>query len=58
LWAPFLKRGGLLVLGNTRDREYAEGHDGNRRLAMEELVPPLYSGVRRVGATTFAIKQF
>lgn len=57
-WIPFLRRGGVVILGNTRDRAYAEGHDGNRRLAVDELVPPRYSGVRQVGAATFAIKQF
>jgi hypothetical protein len=57
-WISYLKRGGVIVLRNTRDRQYAEGHDGHRRLALEELIPPRYSGIRQVGATTFAIKQF
>jgi hypothetical protein len=55
-WVPFLKRGGTIVLRNTRDRNYAEGHDGHRRLAVEELVPPRFSDIRQVGATTFALK--
>ena len=56
LWMPFLKTGGTLVLHNTRDRVYAKNHDGNRRLVLEELVPPRFSAVRLVDDTTFAIK--
>ena len=55
-WVPFLKAGGTIVLRNTRDRVYAEGHDGHRRLAVEEIVPPRFAEKRQVGATTFAIK--
>jgi len=56
-WIPFLKVGGTIVLQNTRDRIYAEGHEGNRRLAVEELVAPAFDSVRQVGATTFAVKS-
>ena len=55
-WMPFLRAGGIIVLRNTRDRKYAEGHDGHRRLVMEEIHPPHYHDIRQVGATTFAIK--
>jgi Methyltransferase domain/Glycosyl transferase family 2 len=55
-WAPFLKPGGVIVLRNTRPREYAESHDGHRRLVLEEIVPPSYQEIRQVGATTFARK--
>jgi predicted O-methyltransferase YrrM len=55
-WAPFLKPGGIIVLRNTRPREYAEGHDGHRRLVLEEIFPPRFTEVRLVGATTFARK--
>jgi hypothetical protein len=55
-WVPFLQEGGTLVLRNTRDRKYAEGHDGHRRLVLEEIHPPRYTNIRQVGATTFAIK--
>lgn len=58
LWVPFLKQGGTIVLRNTREGQYAAGHDGNRRLAVEELRSPRFSGFRQVGATTFAIKRF
>jgi hypothetical protein len=57
-WIPFLKRGGIIILRNTRDRQYAEDHDGHRRLAVEELAAPRYSDIRQIGATTFATKQF
>jgi predicted O-methyltransferase YrrM len=55
-WVPFLKPRGLVVLGNTRPRAYAEGHDGNRRLVLEEIIPPTYCDIRQIGATTFARK--
>jgi hypothetical protein len=55
-WIPFLAPGGIVVLRNTRDREYAEGHDGYRRLSVEEIGPPRYRDVRR-GETTFAVLE-
>jgi predicted O-methyltransferase YrrM len=56
-WAPFLKPGGIIVLRNTRPRQYAEGHDGHRRLVVEQILPPRFTDVRLVGATTFARKS-
>jgi predicted O-methyltransferase YrrM len=56
-WVGFLRPGGTIILRNTRDREYAPGHDGHRRLAIEELVAPRWREVRQVGATTFAVKE-
>ena len=56
-WVGFLRPGGTIILRNTRDRDYAPGHDGHRRLAIEELVAPRWREVRQVGATTFAVKQ-
>jgi MMP 1-O-methyltransferase len=56
-WVGFLRPGGTIILRNTRDREYAPGHDGHRRLMIEELVPPRWREVLQVGATTFAVKQ-
>lgn len=55
-WVPFLKPGGIIALRNTRPREYAEGHDGHRRLVLEQIFPPRFTDVRLVGATTFARK--
>ena len=55
-WLPFLKPGGTIILRNTKDKKHAEGHDGHRRLVVEELVPPRFADKRQVGATTFAIK--
>jgi len=55
-WVPFLKPGGIIVLRNTKPREYAEGHDGHRRLVVEQIFPPRFTDVRLVGATTFARK--
>jgi predicted O-methyltransferase YrrM len=53
-WLPFLKPGGIIAVHNTAPRVYAPDHDGNRRLALEEIRPPRFSDVRLVGATTFA----
>jgi predicted O-methyltransferase YrrM len=55
-WLPFLKFGGVIVLRNTKPREYAEGHDGHRRLVVEQIFSPRFTDVRLVGATTFARK--
>jgi predicted O-methyltransferase YrrM len=55
-WAPFLKFGGVIVLRNTRARDYAEGHDGHRRLALQQIIPPRYTHIRLIGGTTFARK--
>jgi predicted O-methyltransferase YrrM len=56
-WVGFLRPGGTIILRNTRDRDYAPGHDGHRRLAIEELVAPHWREIRQVGATTLAVKQ-
>ncbi len=56
-WEPFLKPGGLIVLRNTQPREYAEGHDGHRRLALEEIVPAKYDDIRQAADTTIARKR-
>ena len=56
-WTPFLKPGGLIVLRNTQPREYAEGHDGHRRLALEAIVPADYDEIRQTRDTTFARKR-
>jgi predicted O-methyltransferase YrrM len=55
-WTPFLKPGGILAVHNTAPRIYAPDHDGNRRLALEEVLPPRYLEPRLVGSTTFARK--
>lgn len=53
-WVPFLKNGGLIALGNSKVGDYAEGHDGNRRLAVEEIIPPAYDDIRQLVRMTFA----
>jgi predicted O-methyltransferase YrrM len=55
-WVPFLKPGGIIAVHNTEARVYAPDHDGNRRVALEEVVPPRYTDIRLVAATTFARK--
>jgi predicted O-methyltransferase YrrM len=56
-WTPLLSTGGTIILGNVHDHPRV-GHDGNSRLAAEELTPRRYSAIRRVGSTAFAVKQF
>jgi predicted O-methyltransferase YrrM len=53
-WSPFLKRGGTIAIHNSSPREYAPTHDGNRRIVIEEIVPPMYTDIRLVVHTTFA----
>lgn len=53
---PFLKPGGIVTLKNTADRDYDEGHDGNRRLLLETIVEPQYTDILTVQSVTFARK--
>jgi predicted O-methyltransferase YrrM len=53
-WVSFLKPGGILMLPNSRDRVHAAGHDGNRRLVVEELKPPRFSNIRTINELTLA----
>ena len=55
-WVPHLKPGGVLILGNSVPRNYAETHDGNWLLASTELAYPRFINIRDVGAATIAIK--
>ena len=55
-WSPFLKPNGVLAVSNSADRGYAEGHEGNRRVVEQEVIPPAYSDILCVGAVTFARK--
>jgi predicted O-methyltransferase YrrM len=54
-WLPFVKKGGFIILNNTRDR--TPGHDGNTRIAAELLAAPRFS-TQKWNDHTFAIKQF
>jgi MMP 1-O-methyltransferase len=53
-WSPFLRRGGTIAIHNSSPREYDPSHDGNRRIVIEEIVPPMYTDIRLVVHTTFA----
>jgi MMP 1-O-methyltransferase len=55
-WIPHLRQGGILILDNSIPRDYAENHDGNRRLAVEEVAYPKFVELREVGFATFARK--
>ena len=56
-WEPLLRPGGTIVLRNTRDGEYAQGHDGHRRLAVERIVSGGYESIRQCADTTVARKS-
>jgi hypothetical protein len=56
-WVPFLVEGGTIVVGNVHPN-FCDGHAGNSLLVAEELKPPRFSSVRRVGSTVFATKVF
>jgi MMP 1-O-methyltransferase len=55
-WTRYLKPGGIIAVHNAADRIYADDHDGNRQLALEEIVPPQYTQIHQIGATTVATK--
>jgi MMP 1-O-methyltransferase len=55
-WIPHLRPGGVLILDNSIPRNYAETHDGNRRLVVEEVVLPRFVDIREIGFATFARK--
>jgi predicted O-methyltransferase YrrM len=54
LWIPFLKPGGILVLHNSSERIYEEGHDGHHQLVLDYLRAPNYTDIHCVRTTTFA----
>ncbi len=51
---PFLKPGGILVLHNSSERIYEEGHDGHHQLVLDYLRAPNYTDIHCVRTTTFA----
>ena len=56
-WEPHLKPGGILVLRNAAVRDYADGHDGHRLLASQEVIPGLYDDIRQLADTVIARKK-
>lgn len=56
-WAPFLRPGGTIAVHNSAPRDYEPTHDGNRRVAVEELVAPAFTDVRLVSFTTYATRR-
>ncbi len=57
-WSPFLKPGGIIAIHNSSPRDYDTTHDGNRRIVLEEIVPPMYTDIRLVVHTTVARRAF
>jgi hypothetical protein len=55
-WVRFLKPGGIIAIHNSTNRLFAADHDGNHRLAVEELTTPGFTDIRVVGTTTFGVK--
>lgn len=56
LWIPYLKKGGYLCLHNSGDRFYLPGHDGHRRLLIEEIKEPHFTEIFTKTKTSFARK--
>jgi hypothetical protein len=56
LFVPYLKPGGVIILHNTADRDYDQGHDGNYRLRKEVIKAPAYTDIFQVDQMTFARK--
>lgn len=56
-WVPFVRQGGMVVVSNSGEREYAPTHDGNYIIAKEQLRVPLFGDVRCVMYATFARKS-
>lgn len=57
LWQPFLKPGGYICLHNSGDKIYLPGHDGHRRIFLEEIKEPAYSEIHTEKKTSFARKN-
>lgn len=55
-WVPWLKKGGIIALGNSNERVYDPTHMGNRLLVLNEIAPPNYDSVQCVDGATFARK--
>ena len=55
-WTPFLKKGGVLAVHNSRTGYRQETHDGSARLVEELVCPPRYRDVELVKSITFARK--
>lgn len=56
IWEPWLKAGGILVMGNSTSRTFEPDHDGNFRITSERVIEPAYRNIRIFGTTTFAEK--
>jgi predicted O-methyltransferase YrrM len=54
LMSPFLRPGGVVALHNSKDRDYAPDHDGNRQVVLRDLPLGGWSPVFTVETTTFA----
>jgi hypothetical protein len=57
LWLPLLKPGGYICLHNSGSKIHIPGHDGHRRLFLEEIKPPLFDEIHTEKQTSFARKN-
>lgn len=55
-FAPSVKKGGIIAVHNSADRDYDEGHDGYYRLVAESIQEPAFGNIYKVESTTFASK--
>ncbi len=57
LFSNYLKPGSVVALHNSEPGNDRETHDGHRLLVEQELRSPVFSDVRLIGTTTFAVKR-
>lgn len=55
-WTPRLAPGGQIILHNTGERTYAEGHDGNYRIATRDLTREPFRDFRQIAYTSYATR--
>ncbi len=53
-WSPLIRAGGRIILHNTGERAYADGHDGNYRIAISNLTRLPFSDLKQIDYTSYA----
>lgn len=56
LFVPHLKRGGIVALHNSSEREYSATHDGHYQLRLTALPQPHFTDLHVIDTTTMARK--
>ncbi len=53
-WSPLIRAGGSIILHNTGERAYADGHDGNYQIANSILTRSPFSELKQIDYTSYA----